>query len=96
MRSRSSLHESAGHGVHPTSNFRTRLRREKRAKAQRRATNSAAGMVSCRPHSERELRTKLAEREHDPDAIDAAVQRLQELVRIFSLPKFAVHCNCAS
>lgn len=53
--------------------------REKRAKAQRRATNSAAGMVSRRPHSERELRTKLAEREHDPDAIDAAVQRLQEL-----------------
>lgn len=54
--------------------------REQRAKAQRRATNSAAGMLSRRPHSERELRTKLADREHAPEAIDAAVARLQELV----------------
>lgn len=55
-------------------------RREKRAKAERRATNSVAGMLSRRPHSERELRAKLADREHAPDAIDAAVARLQELV----------------
>ena len=54
--------------------------REQRAKAQRRATNSAAGMLSRRPHSERELRTKLADRQHEPEAIDAAVARLQELV----------------
>jgi len=39
-------------------------------------------MLSRRPHSERELRHKLAEREHGPGAIDAAVERLQELVSL--------------
>jgi len=49
-------------------------------KALGRAKGSAAGMLMRRPHSEAELRRKLTEREHPPDAIDAAIARLQELV----------------
>jgi len=51
----------------------------KRAKLNRKATNSAAGMVGWKPRSERELRQRLEEKEHDPEAIEAAVTRVQEL-----------------
>lgn len=51
----------------------------KRLKRNRKATNSAMGMVGWRPHSEQELRQKLADKEHDADAIDEAVQKLQRL-----------------
>lgn len=46
-----------------------------------RAKGSAAGMLLRRPHSEAELRRKLVEREHPPEAVDAALARMQELVR---------------
>ena len=55
--------------------------REVQAKRNRKAINSAAGMVGWRPHSEHELRQKLADKEHEADAIESAVQRIQELVR---------------
>ena len=51
----------------------------RRAKLNRKATNSAAGLVGWRPRSERELREKLADKEHDAEAIEVAVTRIQEL-----------------
>lgn len=50
----------------------------KRLKRVRKATNSAMGMVGWRPHSEKELRQKLADKEHEPDAIEEAVNKLQQ------------------
>lgn len=53
----------------------------KRLKRNRKATNSAMGMVGWRAHSEQELRQKLIDKEHEADAIDEAVKKLQHLVR---------------
>ncbi len=38
-------------------------------------------MLLRRPHGEEELRRKLAERGHGEEAVDGAVERMQELVR---------------
>lgn len=53
----------------------------KRQKRNRKATNSAMGMVGWRAHSEQELRQKLADKEHESEAIDEAVKKLKRLVR---------------
>jgi len=56
-------------------------KRRAKEKALQKAKGSAGGMLLRRPHSEAELRTKLTDRGHPEDAIDAAIARLQELVR---------------
>lgn len=52
--------------------------KRKKLKRVRKATNSAMGMVGWRPHSEKELRQKLADKEHEPDAIEEAVNKLRQ------------------
>lgn len=44
------------------------------------AKNSAAGSLSLRPHSRKELEVKLKDKGYSPDAIDRALDRLKELV----------------
>ena len=56
--------------------------RRAKEKALQKAKGSAGGMLLRRPHSEAELRAKLTDRGHPEDAIDAAIARLQELVRL--------------
>ena len=60
--------------------------RRRHDKALERAKASAAGMLLQRPHSKAELRRKLADRGHADGAVDAAVARLQELVRRPAMP----------
>ena len=55
--------------------------RRAKEKALQKAKASAGGMLLRRPHSVAELRSKLTDRGHPEDAIDAAIARLQELVR---------------
>ena len=54
--------------------------RIKERKAYESAKNSAAGMLTWRPHSQKELRDKLSERGHAADSVAAALDRLSELV----------------
>lgn len=51
------------------------------------AKNSAAGSLSLRPHSRKELEIKLEDKGYSADAISRALDRLAELV---SLTSFAI------
>lgn len=46
------------------------------------AKNSAAGSLSLRPHSRKELDVKLKDKGYSADAIGKALDRLQELVAL--------------
>lgn len=49
------------------------------ADARRTALEAAAAMLARRPHSEREIRRKLAQRKHDPSLVDETIEQLRTM-----------------